>query len=40
MSLAQRLKRLFRGRAVIAAADRNAAAADRLDAALRELLKP
>lgn len=39
MRLVACLKRLVRGRAISAAADRNAAAADRLDAALRELLK-
>lgn len=39
MTVLTRLKRLIRGRAVTAAADRNAEAADRLDAVLRELLK-
>lgn len=40
MSMFARFIRLLKGRAVARAAARNAAAADRLDAALRELLKP
>ncbi len=39
MTLLDRLKRMLRGRAVARAAARNAAAADRLDAVLRELLR-
>jgi hypothetical protein len=39
MSLWSRLNRLLKGRALAGAAERHAAAADRLDAALRELLE-
>lgn len=39
MSILGRLIRVLRGRSVVRAAERNSAAADRLDAALRELLR-